>query len=401
MLVFGIGGVITYQMVKKEVAKETDHELKHRMKDLQQAIREGIPLNLLESKQISITKLAAPQAESREFADTLAPHPHLRREELQRKLSVVTTINGQYYRLSIMEVFIEVEDIYDGVVHIMTRLFLFLGTALILFSFFITKQLFRPFQQALEKIRSFNIKNDKALDLPKTSTKEFKQLNIFLEQMMIKARRDYLSVKEFSENASHEIQTPLSIARGKLELLTETPDLSAEQVALIEATQQSLVKLSRLGKALLLLTKIDNNEFSTQKAVNFSELVNNALVHFKELAQLKNLDLRSKIENNIYLKIDPSLADILISNLLKNTIRHNLENGWIEVTLDAQQLVVSNTGAPPKVPTDQLFERFQKNRQSNGSLGLGLAIVKKICEVNYFQVQYDFEAGIHRIHVKF
>jgi len=183
--------------------------------------------------------------------------------------------------------------------------------------------------------------------------------------------------------------------------LTETPGLSSDQVELIESAQQSLAKLSRLGKALLLLTKIENEEFSTQQAVDFSQIVTNSLTHFSEIAELKNLELRSCIKNNVQLKIDPSLADILISNLIKNTIRHNIENGWIHVELNQHELIVSNTGAPPKMPTHLLFDRFQKNHQSNGSLGLGLAIVKKICDVNHFQVRYDFENGIHHIYVKF
>src|SRR5690606_32582196 len=114
---------------------------------------------------------------------------------------------------------------------------------------------------------------------------EFRQLNSFVEQMVGKARRDYRSVKEFSENASHEMQTPLAIARGKLELLLETNNLDTEQTRLIQSAQQSLGKLSKLGEALTLLTKIDNKEFASRAEVDFSRIVNNCLVNFEDLAQ--------------------------------------------------------------------------------------------------------------------
>ena len=197
------------------------------------------------------------------------------------------------------------------------------------------------------------------------------------------------------------MQTPLAIARGKLELLLETENLDTEQTRLIQSAQQSLGKLSKLGEALALLTKIDNKEFATQAEVDFSKIVKNCLVNFEDLAQLKNLEFKKQIEEHVQLRIDPVLGDILVSNLVKNTIRHNIEGGWIEVSLTGDQLVICNTGAAPKVQPDQLFERFQKGAGSNKSLGLGLAIVKKICEVNNYKIDYQFADGVHLISVHF
>lgn len=239
------------------------------------------------------------------------------------------------------------------------------------------------------------------LDLPNTSTNEFRQLNRFVNEMTHKARRDYLSVKEFSENASHEIQTPLSIAQGKLELLQEMPGLTMEQSELIQAAQYSLLKLSKLSEALLLLTKIDNKEFAAQEEVDFSRIVQCCLCNFAEISGLKGLEFTSEVEEKVLLYMDATLADILVVNLVKNAIRHNIPEGWIHVKLTKNQLCVENTGHPPKVPTQQLFERFQKNHQTDGSLGLGLSIVKKICDINQFTVSYTYLDAIHQICVKF
>lgn len=403
-VVFSAGGVVAYNLIKAEVQKETDFELRARINRLVEALEAGVPENLLANEKVSIQYLTAFNSQDTlfSFADTLTAHPYIKdRQEAYRKATVVKQIDGRPYRLSMMDVFIESDDIYDSVVSIMTRLFILLGGALLILSFLITRWLFLPFKKTLEKIQAFNLKKQEALALPVTTTKEFKQMNTFIAQMIAKARRDYLSVKEFSENASHEIQTPLSIAQGKLELLLETPNLSIEQLKLINSAQQSLNKLSKLGEALLLLTKIENKEFSAQKEINFSHIVKNNIATFGELADLKGLPFKQQVANNVALKIDPALADIMVTNLLKNTIRHNVEGGWISVNLDSEQLQVSNTGKTPKAPPRQLLERFQKSHQTNGSLGLGLAIVKKICDVNNYALNYDFKDGVHEISVKF
>lgn len=403
MLVFSIGGVVTYNMVQKEVKKETDYDLRYNYKQIVKAIEAGAPVELLRDDRINIIRLnTISKADTQQiYADTLAPHPYLDRLEDQRMLTGVEEIDGKYYRITVMDVFIESDDIYEGVVNVMILLFIFLGTVLLVCGFMITRWMFQPFKNTLEKIRTFNVKKSKELKLPKTSTKEFRLLNTFVGQMAAKARRDYLSVKEFSENASHEMQTPLSVARGKLELLLETPGLTAEQLTLIQTAQQSLGKLSKLGEALLLLTKIDNEEFETQQTIDFSRIVRTCLSNFEELAQLKELRLKSEVDSDVKVKIDPILADVLIGNLVKNTIRHNIENGWIEVQLTQKQLIVKNTGETPKLSPQQLFERFQKSHQSNGSLGLGLAIVKKICEVHHFEVKYEVLENVHTVTVKF
>ncbi|MCB0556989.1 MAG: HAMP domain-containing histidine kinase, partial [Phaeodactylibacter sp.] len=203
------------------------------------------------------------------------------------------------------------------------------------------------------------------------------------------------------ENASHEMQTPLAVAQGKLDLLLETQGLSDEQLTLVQAIQQSIGKLSKLGKALQLLTKIDNQEFSSQAPVNFSRITEASLEHFSELATLKDLQMSSRIEPNVQISVDPVLADILVGNLLKNAIRHNGQGGWIAVELTSEKLVVRNSGKPPRVPTEQLFGRFQKSHATDGSLGLGLAIVKKIADASQFTVDYQFSEGAHQLTVGF
>ncbi|MEQ8704760.1 MAG: histidine kinase dimerization/phospho-acceptor domain-containing protein [Phaeodactylibacter sp.] len=404
VLVFGIGGWVTYHVVKTEVTKETDFQLYDEVQDVANDVRDGIPIEILRRRKVGIEHLGDHLKIDTfyRFSDTLAPHPYRAGEmEPYRKLEAVKEVDGSFYHISITDVFIESDDIYDVVVEILWRLFLILGVGMLIASFLVTRWLLTPFQRILSSIRGFNIKQPEPLDLPATSTKEFRQLNAFVSAMTERARRDFRSVREFSENASHEMQTPLSIARGKLELLQETQDLDQEQLRLINDAQNALRRLSKLGSALLLLTKIENHEFRAQREVDISAVVNACLDNFSELAMLRGLPVKREVQPDVGLAIDPTLADVLVSNLVRNAIRHNQEDGAIEVKLDKQGFSIRNTGAPPSIPTADLFKRFRKNQQSEKSMGLGLAIVKKICDTNQLEVGYDFQDGWHEIKVKF
>ncbi|MEM6319657.1 MAG: HAMP domain-containing sensor histidine kinase [Bacteroidota bacterium] len=402
-LVFGAAGFITYNMVMKVVAKETDYSLAQNMFILKDAIAAGKPIDALQNQKTQITKVTniVPKDTTYQFTDTLAMHPFFKRLEPHRKLTITQLINGEYYRFKMIDIFLETDDVSGGVVSVMSQLFLGLGLTLLVCSFLISSWLFQPFQKTLQKIATFNLKKSKALSLSQTSTKEFKELNEFITTMTDKASRDYITLKEFSENAAHEMQTPIAVAKGKLELLLESPDLSEKQLPLIQSAQAALSKLSRLGQSLSLLTKIENNEFTSREITNFSEVVEQSALIFKDICDLKGLQMQRAISPNISLAINASVADILVSNLIKNAVRYNVPDGWVNIQLDKKQLVVRNPGEAPKVPTQQLFERFRKSNQSGESLGLGLAIVKKICDVNRLKVNYIFEEGVHQLTVTF
>ena len=233
-----------------------------------------------------------------------------------------------------------------------------------------------------------------------TRTYEFKELNQFLEKMTNKALDDYRSLKEFSENASHELQTPLAIIRGKLELLMETR-IDEKQASLIEGIQNAVQKLSAVNQSLILLTKLENQEYPVKEKMNFSHFVKGEIESFRELIEMKSLSLTTKIEPEVYLNLNPVLADILFTNLFTNAIRHNLMNGSIDVTLSSSGLSVKNTGDPPKVATQELFKRFKKDKQSSESTGLGLAIVKQICDLNNFTAGYEYTSGLHELSIRF
>ena len=294
--VFGIGSSIIFVLIKNAVKIETDWELRGDLSGIRNALSNGVTPDQIQTNRIKITALDTVQRckVDSTFSDTLIFLKRTNNLESFRKLVATIEVEDRFYRAEIVNIIFEQEDISEVVSQIILRLFVVMSCTLLLGSFFLSQQLLHPFRKLLESIEQFSLKSDKPMNLPQSSIFEFKQLNSFLVRMTSKARRDYQSLKEFTENASHEIQTPLAVAKGKLELLQQSSNLDESQSELLDASQKALTKISRLGQALSLLAKIDNQEFTTQRTIDFSTIVEHTLIIFEEIAELKGITLKTQ-----------------------------------------------------------------------------------------------------------
>ena len=163
------------------------------------------------------------------FSDTLVMHSTLNRIEPHLKLVVTRKIDRQFYKIILYDIIIERDDIIDGVKVSMIEIYFLLILVFLLSTIILSTWIFRPFNLTLQKIKHFSIKGNDVLEWPKSGTTEFNQLNRFLDEMTSKIRHDYKSLKEFTENASHEMQTPLAIIKGKMELLMNNENLTEDQ----------------------------------------------------------------------------------------------------------------------------------------------------------------------------
>ncbi|MDZ7605650.1 MAG: HAMP domain-containing sensor histidine kinase [Cyclobacteriaceae bacterium] len=217
----------------------------------------------------------------------------------------------------------------------------------------------------------------------------------------MKNKADYKNLKEFSENASHELQTPIAVAKGKLELLLQSKNLDEDQLMLINSVSESIDHMSKMSRALSFLTKIENKEFSEMAPINLTEKISNLAYNFQELFDLKDIEATLDIEEDVIVHGDNTLFQILINNLLQNAVRYNIPGGKINISLTKTTLRISNTGNPLKTAPDELFKRFKKDIQSSENIGLGLSIVKKICDVSGYRVNYEHADGLHILSVVF
>jgi signal transduction histidine kinase len=318
-----------------------------------------------------------------------------------RKLQFLISVNGQNYIAIVKKSQQETEDIIQLILIITFSVIIFLLLILFIANRFLLAKIWRPFNHILEQLKQFNLSSKNKIISQQTDIKEFRELNEAVLLMSEKVNKDYESLKNFTENASHEIQTPLAIIKNKIELLLQSENLDKTQINAIQSANDAASKLSKLNQSLLLLAKIENHQFENAEKVNFSKVINHCIENFEELAVIKNISIEKNIADHIFIEINDSLAEILASNIILNAIKHNIQNGNIKIELTAQSMMVSNTGEEPPENTDRFFERFKRNSSSGDSIGLGLAIVKTICDTYGFSVSYSYKEGIHLVKVDF
>ncbi|MBA2762525.1 MAG: HAMP domain-containing histidine kinase [Segetibacter sp.] len=265
-----------------------------------------------------------------------------------------------------------------------------------------SRRLWQPFFATINKMDEYDVTKNTSLDIPKeTGTIEFNRLNNELNKMIARVNNAYYNQKQFVENASHEIQTPLSIIRSKLELLINQPDLTKKSASLLGDITEANDRLSQMNKTLLLLAKIENNQFPDVENISLSQLLQDGIVSFQQHYEEKFPSLTLDIDENVSINANKVLIEILLSNLIKNAIEHNVPGGFISVKLKGRNLYVENTGAFLEGNPEELFERFKKSSYQSKTTGLGLALVKQVTLLYHYELSYQHDKGIHEVKIKF
>jgi signal transduction histidine kinase len=401
-----VGVAIAYNKVKSGIDEAEINRLKVYNDQMAMQMQRGVsPDTYMRGRPAEIKLLLNEvpvkkyEVHEHSFYNTMLQH-----RECRLTVTSFYKINGHYYSIASYNYITKAKEILQGLMSSFIWIFAILLVLTVLSARFVSRLILAPFHFTLKKVRAFNLKDKKPLQLPVVNAAELKTLNSFLNSMTDKALDDYRSLKEFTENASHELQTPVAVLRNKLELLTESylqgkgPDTIT---GLIADMQNAIDKLSRINSSLTLLARLENNEFGNKQAISFDQLTTDALQGFSELIDMKAITLDTKIASGVSVQLHPALTDTLLGNLLSNAIRHNIYGGIIRVRLSKAKLIISNTGNPPEVPTTELFKRFKKGRKNSDSIGIGLAIVKQICDVNHFNIQYDYADGWHTMQIIF
>ncbi len=383
------------------------HQLNHDLEIEEQEIRDFVEDNhslpeasTYRDQQISFDTLLF-KVPPRKFSTEKIYDEDEKEKELYRQLVFPITVNNRIYQAIVRKSQEGTEYLIKIIVIITLMVIVLLLLVLFIVNRFILGKLWKPFNSTLEQLKQFNISSKNKLQLNDTDINEFAELNKTALLMTEKVSNDYESLKSFTENASHEIQTPLAIIKMKLELLMQSENMNAIQVDCIIALGEATDRLSRLNQSLLLLTKIDNSQFINNEKVNISNIVSSFINNFEELAISKGIEVKTNIKPGVSMVMNKALAEAMISNIITNTIKHNHKDGHIEVNLNDTTLSVSNTGKKPAVKTNELFERFKKDSSLTDSLGLGLAIVKRICETYGFLVSYNYSEPMHTIKINF
>lgn len=310
-----------------------------------------------------------------------------------RLMSYEQLINGKSYRIKLARRLTEAEHLAEGVLATLILVALDIIACFYFLNRWFSSKIWNPFYRALNVLKTFDMTKGGAAMFQRSQVDEFNTLNAELSKLTDKVNRDYKNLREFTENMSHETQTPLAIIRSKLELLLQS-DLNETQVNQILSTLDSVNRLSKMNKGLIMLTRIDNEQYSGSQLLPMGKILRKQLDDLELFISSKNIKLHINIDDDLLVRMNPHLADILVTNLLSNAIKYNLENGDLFVTFTKEKFEIANSGHPPVLSPDEVFDRFKKG-ESPDSIGLGLAIVRKIIDHCGAKIKYQYINDLH------
>jgi len=320
--------------------------------------------------------------------------------ERYRCLKKTVHINNKPYLFTIQTNIEESQDTIAVIAITTVFFFIIIASGLLFLNRKLSSSIWKPFRNTLEKLKKFNLNTHTQIEFEKTDTIEFEELHESLNRLIEHSVSVYRNQKEFTENASHELQTPLTIIKHKVDILLQNENLTEEQYLIAEDINKALTRSSRINRNLLLLAKIGNNQFDNSEKIEFDVLVKQSLEMFEEHFNQKNLSVHSSIHPKIEVLGNNGLCEILINNLLVNVIRHTLQDGSISVVLTESFFEVSNSGTE-KLNADLLFKRFSRLSSDNNGSGLGLAIISEICRFQQWEISYRFENNHHIFSIHF
>jgi signal transduction histidine kinase len=334
------------------------------------------------------------------YVDTLMYMKNEDEFEPVRMLKTVFAQNSRYYELKVITSMVEEDDLINQLLYSLLWLYLGLVATILVLNNVLLRKIWQPFYRLLKRLQSFRLEAPQPIGDIDTRIDEFRLLNDTVQKLLKANITAYNSQKQFIENAAHELQTPLAICLNKLELFVERHPLSEEQLGQLAAVMNNLERASRLNQSLLLLSRIENQQFEKAVAVDLNALATQVLSDFAEQAAYKEVRVTLKEEEASTVTMHPDLAAVMLTNLVKNAIVHNRPGGWVQVVLKGDSLEVHNTGSPAPLDRGRIFNRFYKEQSSSSSTGLGLAIVKAIADLYGFEVGYTYREA-HIVTVRF
>lgn len=312
-----------------------------------------------------------------------------------RELNFQCSIHGDAYKISVSISLSEDKKISEYIFAIVT-IYLFISMfILFLLNRYISSLVFSPFYDTLDKIKNWNIKKSEPLLFKSTNIDEFNLINITVQELTQQIKKDYKTLKEFTENVSHESQTPLSIISSKVELLMQENNYNEKQQDYLQQIFQSTQRIYKLNQALILMSRIENKQFLANEPIDLQNAIHQKIEELEDFITAKQITISTQINGKTIQDINPILLDILLNNLMINAIKYNLDQfGEINFRLTEHTLTIENTSDIGKIEKQFLFERFTKSSTS-ASLGVGLSLIKKITEAFNWQITYSHKNNIH------
>jgi signal transduction histidine kinase len=396
-----ISGITYYIIINQIARKQLDSNLSEEIAEVIEYVNlnQRLPKPIdFDEDQTTFVKTNLVKFDTK-FFDTPYLNPREKKNENGRAVAALIKLNGERYIATIVESRENTEYLIQIIFIITLLLTTVLLSVLIITNRYILNGLWRPFYYILHQVKEFNVSDNKKMNIIEAKADEFTELGDAVSKMSSRVTADYHGLKTFTENASHEIMTPLAVITSKLDTLIQDETLRSDQYAQITDIYSATNKLSRLNQSLLLLVKIDNNLLHDTEKLNIKSIILEKIQQFQELIQNKNIELNYALDE-VEVAANKYLTDVLINNLFSNAIKHNKAFGHIKIRLSGDKLIFQNSGETLPLQQATVFTRFNKGRSSEGT-GLGLAIMKNICNQHNFALSYQYVNDLHSFEISF
>lgn len=395
VLFFLVGSIVMYFSVRNIIAEDLDNRLLQQQNEFIYTAQQNRATSLI-SEFVFVKAMAGKQLHS--FSDTalIVNEKYM----LYRKLDFSYAQNEQDYKVSILLSQSESDML------IMKIAIMNVGFAMFFFliMFFVNRHSIKSalgvFYSTIRKLEDFEVNQTTSLSLDTAEIEEVKKLNEVFKKMSAQIRQDFISQKEYTENVSHELQTPLAIISSKADELMQGDNLSKEQMEQLALLMETTNRLSKINQALIFLTKIDNRFYTEGATFAINDLIKEKLSLFEDAIKEKNLKLELDLLDITHIYMNPYLAETLIINLIKNAIVHNKNGGVLRITLSNNTLSIANSGGSLSFSEKDIFKRFTRSNENKKSLGIGLSIVQRICDLYSFNIAYSY-ADEHQFKINF
>jgi len=395
VLFFLVGSIAMYFSVRNIMAEDLQNRLLQQQNEFIYTAQQNKVTDLV-SELVFVQTTENKQLYS--FSDTvlIANEKYM----LYRKLDFSYAENEQDYKVSILLSQSESDKL------IMKIVIMNVGFAMLFFMimFFVNRHSIKSalgvFYSTIRKLEDFEVNQTTTLSLDTAEIEEVKKLNQVFEKMSAQIRQDFISQKEYTENVSHELQTPLAIISSKADELMQADNLSKEQMEQLALLMETTNRLSKINQALIFLTKIDNRFYTEVSTSAINDLIKEKLSLFDDAIKEKNLRLELDLLEITHVYMNPYLAETLIINLIKNGIVHNENGGLLRISLNNKTLSVANSGSVLSFDEKDIFKRFTRSNENKKSLGIGLSIVQRICDLYAFNIAYSY-ADEHQFKINF
>lgn len=400
-------GILFYKAILNEVLDEMDDNLEDYSEEIIRRALGGDELPSISNgsnNQYFLTPITDEEAMSRPeilYKDSMLYIIDKNEKEPARILETVFVNDmNQKYLLHVATPSIDRFDLIESIIYWIIFLYALLFITVVLVNMIVFYRSLRPLYVLLKWLDGYEIgKENIPLD-NSTEIIEFKKLN----DAVIKNTRLHESYndmqKQFIGNASHEMQTPVAICINRVELMMNDENMDEKHIRQLSEIHSSLVHLSKLNKSLLIMSRIDNGQYSDIKTLGLSVYVDKYIENLSEVYSYMKIKVEYKKYCDFIIDMNDTLAEMLVTNLLKNAFVHNFEGGHIKVVVNKDNLVVSNSGESKALDSNIIFSRFYQGNKKEGSTGLGLAIVKQICDVSSLEISYLFVDTMHTFIVK-